>query len=292
MKIHMTTLSGIALLLCLTVQACGASPATQAVSTPLPTVPATEPAAATSTSTLLPPPTAVPTTTLIQHLTQPGTATYIDTQFLHDCTMTDTNGVPIIPLKINPICDDWEITLVERPVTSDLSTYLSYLDIQEAQFGANTNWIFARIHPVDVVPSQGNSELNYFLELDLNMDALSDVIITAQDLALSDVVWTTSKARAWRFVDGSVNLVFDKGVGLDPDLVWVRRTPTKDIELAFKPALLGDDTSFVWWAWAYQGTFDPAQVIPLNTLPEVFQIDHTCALGYNLDAKGIPTSCR
>jgi len=206
--------------------------------------------------------------------------------------MTDTMGAPIQPLKLNPVCDLWAINFIERPVTSDLNTYIPYLDIQEAQFGANINWIFARIHPVDVVPSQGNSDLNYFLELDLNLDGLSDFIIAAQNLDMSDVFWTTAKARAWRFVDGGVNLVFDQGVGVDLDLVWVRRALTKDIEFAFKPALLDGDTSFAWWAWAYQGAFDPAQFIPLNTLPDVYQIDNTCALGFNSNASDLSNHCR
>ncbi len=290
MKIHLTTLAEIALLLGLTLQACGASPVTQAVSSPQPTVPATLPADPTSTSTL--PPTSIPTPTLIQHLTQPGTPSYIGTQTIHDCTMLDMTGVPIQPLRLYPVCDLWEINFVERPFTADLNTYLSYLDIQEAQFGANIDWIFARINPVEVVPPQANSDLNYFLELDLNLDGLGDFIIAAQNLALSDVVWITTKVRVWRFVNGSVNLVFDQGVGVDPDLVWVRRTPAKDIEFAFKPALLDGDTRFAWWAWAYEGAFDPAQFIPLNALPDVYQIDNTCALGFNSDASGLSNHCR
>jgi len=296
MKVHLTTLAGIALLLCLTLQACGASPATQSVNSPQPTVPATLPADATSTSTLSLPstsvPTSVPSPTLIQHLTRPGTPSYIGTQTTLDCTTVDTTGVITYPLRLNPVCDNPDNHFVERPVTADLNTYFPYLDIQEAQFGANIDWIFARIHPVDVVPSQGDAALTYFLELDLNLDGLSDVIIAAQNLALSDVVWTTAKARAWRFVDGNVNLVFDQGVAVDPDLVWVRRTPTKDIEFAFKPALLDGDNTFAWWAWTYQGAFDPAQFIPINTLPDVYQIDNTCAWGFNSDAAGLPNYCR
>ncbi len=294
MKIHLATLAGIALLLCLTLQACGTSPTTQIVDTLEPTVPATVPAIppadATSTSTL--PPTLVPTPTPIQHLTQPGTPSYIDTQVVHDCIMVDATGAPLQTLRLFPVCDLWRINLVERPFTADLKTYISYLDIQDAQFGADTNWIFARIHPVSVVPSQGSTDPNYFFELDLNLDNLSDFIIATKDLALSDVVWTTAKVRVWRFVEGSVNLVFDQGVGVDPDLVWVRRTPSKDIEFAFKPALLDGDTSFAWWAWAYQGAFDPDQFIPLNNLPDVYQIDNTCAWGFNIDASGLPNYCR
>ncbi len=288
MKIHFATLAGISLAICLGLQACGAPPRTQAVATPQPTPTDNS----TSTPTLPLPPTSVPTSTVIQHLTQPATPSYIGTQKLTDCTMTDTTGTPILPLRLFPACDDWENNFVERPFTADLTTYLPYLDIQEAQFGADSNWIFARIHPVDVVPSQGSSDLYYLLALDLNLDRLSDVLIGARNLALSDVVWTTANARAWRFVDGSVNLIFDQGVGADPDMVWVRRTPTKDIEFAFKPALLDGDTSFAWWTWSYQGEFDPAQIIPVITLPDLYQMDNSCAWGFNSDASGLLNFCR
>ncbi len=297
MNKKISTIFGIAILFCLTLQACGVPPATtQAVVPPAPTEPVTIPSAlppeATSTASLPPTPTIVPTPTQIQHLTQPGTPSYIELQTAHDCTMTDTNGAPILPLRLNTVCDLWNINFVERPFTADLSTYLPYLDIQVTQFGANINWFYARIHPVDVVATQGDGEVTYFLELDLNLDGLSDVIIAVQNLALSDVVWSTAKVHAWRFVDGNVNLIFEQGSGADPDMLWARRTPTKDIEFAFKPSLLDGDTSFGWWTWAYQGTFDPTQFIPLLTLPDVYQVDNTCALGFNSDPSGLPNHCR
>ena len=73
--------------------------------------------------------------------------------------------------------------------------------------------------------------------------------------------------RVWHFVSGSLNLIFDQGVGTDPDMVWARRSLTKSIEFAFKPTLTDGDVRFAWWAWAFQGTIDPLSLIPLNTLP-------------------------
>ncbi len=232
----------------LVLYACGGSPVIPTVYSPIPTETAIQQnMISASTATLPPFPTStsptLPSSTPIIHLSQPETPSYISLQFIQDCTMVDSTGNPIHPLKLFPVCDIWKIGLIERPFSTDLNTYLPYLDIQEAQFGANANWFYARIHPVDVVASQGDTDLNYILEFDLNIDGLNDVLIASQNLPLSSIVWTTATLHAWRFTDGAVNTVFDQGVGIDPDMVWVRRTPTKDIEFAFKPTLL---------KWRYQ----------------------------------------
>jgi hypothetical protein len=296
MKKHLPLSVGINILVSLFLFACGGSPVIQTVNSPIPTetvVPQTSISVSTSTLTPLPTPTStlIPSSTPIIHLSQPETPSYISLQLIQDCTMVDSTGTPIQPLRLFPVCDIWKISLIERPFSADLNTYLPYLDIQEAQFGANANWFYARIHPVDVVASQGDADLNYILEFDLNIDGLNDLLIASQNLSLNSVAWTTSTLHAWRFTDGTINTVFDQGVGIDPDMIWVRRTPTKDIEFAFKPTLLGGDTRFAWWVWAYQGVLDPAQFIPLNTLPETYQIDNTCSKGFNIPVTGLPNQC-
>jgi len=303
MKVHWTTLAGFALLLCMLLQACGGTPVPQTANPPQPTQPVAPPVVPTEMPTQAPPPVvstevptqapvAAPTTAPIQHLTYPGLPSYIDTQSAVDCTMTDTMGNPILPLKLNPTCDLWSVNRIERPVTSDLATYFPYLDIQKAQLGADKDWIYARIRLVSPVPQQGSGDLTYFFVLDLNVDGLNDALIAVQNLPMSTVVWTDTGLRVWTFADNAVKLIFDQGVGTDPDAVWVRRSTSKTmIEFAFKPSLLDGDITFAWSGWALQGQFDPSQILPVITLPDMYQIDNTCALGFNSNASHLPNWC-
>ena len=287
MKNHFLTFIGAILLVCFLLQACGVPPATQQVIPPAQPQP-TETTVPTQVVPTQAAPTSVPVTntptqvltpTAIQHVTRPDNPTFLDAQKNSDCNVGETYK-PDQPLTLSKTCDNWLNNFVERPFTSDLKSYLPYLDVIQAQFGANRDWLFARIRLFDVVPQKGDGDLNYAIEGDLNFDGLSDILIVVQNLPSNAYVWTVDGIRAWTYVDGNINLVYDQGVGVDPDMIWVRRTP-KTIEFAFKPALLGNDLIFAWWVWAYQGEFDPAQLIPLNTLPDVYQIDNTCAFGFN-----------
>ncbi len=293
MKNKFIVLAGLGVLLCLAVQACtipgtnAVNPSGQPENTEAPIVteaPVTEP-------DVTAPPTAVPVVSQIQHLTQPNTPAYIGTQSLRDCTLVDTTGVPVMPLKLVGGCDLPEVAMYERPFSTDFSTYMGYLDILSAQFGADTNWLYAKIEPVETVAKVGEGDLTYFLELDINADRLSDYIIAVTDLSPNAVVWTTDKVRAWKFENNGVNLVFDSGVGSDPDLAWARRNIYKDVEFGFKPALLDNKTTFAWWVWTYQGTLDPSQILPINGLPDQYQMDSSCAWGFNIDASGLTNFC-
>jgi hypothetical protein len=295
MKTFLTTLTGAILLLCLALQACGVPHATTVSpiqSQPTESIEPIEPTEATPVPVAVTDtPIQVLTPTAIQHITKPGTPTYIEDQKINDCNLGETYK-PDHPLALLKNCDNWLNNLLERPFTSDLNTYLPYLDIIQTQFGANRDWFFARIRLFDVVPSKADGDVNYIIESDLNFDGLSDMLIVVQNLPPDAFIWTVDDIRAWRYVDGNVNLVYDQGVGTDPDLIWVRRTP-KAIEISFKPALFDNDLTFAWWVWAYQGKLDPTQLIPLDTLPDIYQVDDTCALGfnYNIMTTGLINKC-
>jgi hypothetical protein len=233
-----------------------------------------------------------PTSTQIVHLDRPDAPIFIDTQSVEDCSVGEryTAGEPV---RIPPSCDLWDIDYVERPTDAAYTTYYPYLDIEKIQFGATIDWLFARIETYEPAPPQGTSGVFYAIELDLDFDSLSDVLISIQDLKSSDVVWTVNGLRAWRFTDGVTTQVFDQGLGIDPDLIWARRTPDGVVEIGFKPSLLDGDLSFGWWAWAYQGSLDATQFIPLDTLIDTtYAIDNTCAFGFNGDASSLPNVCR
>ncbi|MEW6094116.1 MAG: hypothetical protein AB1531_09150 [Chloroflexota bacterium] len=232
------------------------------------------------------------TPTVIQHVTRPDTPNYIETQSVRDCSVGE-RYLAGEPVSIPTACDLWEVDFVERPTTSTFDVYYPYLDIESAQFGATIDWLFARIEPYEAALPADGSSLYYAFELDLDFDSISEILISVQNLQLSDVVWTVDGVRAWRFRDGEVDLFFDQGIASDPDLVWARRTPDGWVEFGFKPTTLDGDLIFAWWAWAYQGDLEASQFIPLDTMPDtLFAIDNTCAFGFNGDATKLPNYCR
>ncbi len=257
----------------------------------------------------LPPAPPEPTATLA-HITLPGTPTYLPAQVIQDCALgyTFTAGQPGALVSS---CDSWKINLLERPLQTGSLNYTPYLDIEMAQFGADSAWFYGRMRLYAAGMPEDGSALQYFFELDLDFNGRGDILVSVQDLPLGATDWTVAGVRAWqdtnadvgsqtpirsdaeRSGDGYDRLVFDQGYGADPDLVWARRSPDGDkyIELAFKPALLGGDSSFSWWAWALQGDFDPGLFDLVDGSLEAYQLDNTCMLGFNGTLQGFPNQC-
>jgi hypothetical protein len=300
MKIRYGTILAIIFLLGLTLQACGAAPTASPAS--LPPATATQPApivavvteAPTNTSepTEAPVPTQTPEPTKIQHVTKPTDPTYIIEQTTIDCTLGRTY-VSDLPVVIPPACDNPALSFIERPVVADTINYLPYLDIGTAQFGGNKDWLYARINIYDTPKPTGSGDLYYFFKLDLNLDGRNSnvILISVKNLPADNVTWTVTGVQAWSDVDGTITTIFDAGVGSDPDMVWARRSP-KAIELAFKPALLNGPTRFAWTAWDYQGDMTPTDLaFSSSSAAEQYQIDNTCAWGYNVSAFGLTNHC-
>jgi hypothetical protein len=298
MKLRLANLMGIVLLLSLTLQACGTASATPAASVPQPTepqptdtLPAPTVEVATSAPTQLPVPTQIPEPTKIQHITKPGEPSYIPEQTTIDCTIGRTY-VSDLPVVIPSQCDNPILSFIERPVTADTKDYLPYLDIGQAQFGGNVDWIYARINVYDTVKPTGAGDLYYFFKLDLNLDGRNSnvILVSVKNLPLDAFIWTVNGVQAWSDVEGTISPVFDQGVGSDPDLIWARRSP-KAIEMAFKPALLNDPVRFAWTAWNYQGTLTPTDIAFSSDASEQYQIDNTCAWGFNASAYALTNHC-
>jgi hypothetical protein len=290
MKIRLMNLMGVALLLCIALQACGTPQAAPATNPPQPTQPAVvEP---TNTATQPPVPTETPVPTEIKHLTVPALSTYIPDQTANDCIEGDAveaGKQTFIPAT----CDNADANFIELPVTSDLMTYFPYLDIVRAQFGATKDWLFARIVVYDVPAPTGSGDLYYSLFLDLDMNGLNSnvVLISVKNLPAKALNWTTDGVQAWSDINGAIAPTFDSGVGADPDLIWVRRSK-KTIEFAFKPALIHDALRFAWSAWAYQGDLTPVNLAIEGATSGVYEIDNTCAFGFNVSTTSMINGCR
>jgi hypothetical protein len=111
--------------------------------------------------------------------------------------------------------------------------------------------------------------------------------------------------------DGYETLVFDEGVGPDPDAAWARApagAPDR-IQIAFKHELIASDTYLLWGAWAEGGTGQPGWFdyndhftraeagSPLSTSPDypldqLASIDNTCRWAYDfVPTEALPGLC-
>jgi hypothetical protein len=303
---------GTVFLVCLVLQACS-SQAPVPNNEPSSSVGTTPSQAIAIDATEVHQPTQVSTqaSAIIQHLVQPGDPKYIDTQIIHDCTLGYTYALGQ-PAKVIKSCDAWKINILERPMAAGTNNYLPFLDIESAQFGADTDWYYGKVRIYESGLPTEDSPLYYLFELDTDFNGRGDFLLSVQDLPMNQITWTVNGVRVWQDINGDVGsqtairadtgstgdgydaLLFDQGVASDPDLIWVRRSPAANntIEFSFKPSLLGGDPSFSWWAWSFLGQLDPAKFDIVDTVSDAYQLDNTCTLGFNGDPIGFPNQCK
>jgi hypothetical protein len=231
---------------------------------------------------------------VLSHKTQPGSPIY--TQHLPGECNTGFNYQPI-GYQVRSPCDVWGTNLLERAVSVDMSSFYHYIDILSAQVGKGGDWYYASFDLFGAgIPTDG-AMLTYFFELDLDQNGRGDILLAVQDLDLYSSEWTVSGVRVWRDLNGDVGgqtavrpdtqsgdgyetLISDQGLGDDPDLAWARRAPNRPqrIEFAFKPILLDGKSSFMWWAGAMRGDFNPGDFDLVDNHSEtmLYEIDTTC----------------
>lgn len=208
--------------------------------------------------------------------------------------------------------------LYERPFNANsMDTYFPDLDITRTRLSRDSQWVYVNIQLVGQNPS-GGLPGDYGVELDLNVDGRGDVLLMA---ATPGASWSTDGVRVWQDGnqdvgaaypiqsdapvngDGYETLVFDQGVGSDPDAAWARISPSdpNSVQIAFKRALISDDDHFTWGAWAinesmlnpawfdYNDHFTAAEAgSPLSELTQYYplkafvEVDNTCrwAVGF------------
>jgi hypothetical protein len=156
-----------------------------------------------------------------------------------------------------------------------MDQYFHQLDINKAQLTSDGKWTYITIQLAGQ-GADGKMSGMYGVEFDLNVDGRGEVLVVATDPGAS---WSTDGTGAWTDPnhdvggqhpirsdapitgDGYETRVFNQGVGADPDLAWARLSPAdpKSVQIAIKPALINDDGSYTWGAWAMDATtFNPA----------------------------------
>lgn len=171
--------------------------------------------------------------------------------------------------------DLFHTNLLERPFTSQVMDYQAYIDLIRVNLNISAPWVYVTFIVEGSPPT--DSTAIYALEVDLDSDGRGDWLVYGQVPAGTE--WTTDGAKAYQDLNGDVGgsvpinadppnsswdgyetLVFDAGIGTDPDAVWIRRDPgnPNNIQLAFKYSLIGNDAAFAFGGWADDGLKNPA----------------------------------
>jgi len=163
----------------------------------------------------------------------------------------------------------------ERPFDGEDMVYVGYLDIRTVNFYADDLWYYFLVYLEADLPESG--DLTYGVEFDLNLDGRGDFLVYAD---LPDTTeWSTLGVGVYHdqdediggeralFADypddsltGYEEIIFQDGVGEDPDLAWARRSPdySFSVEIAIKRELF-DEGKFLWSGWADGGWRDPSR---------------------------------
>jgi hypothetical protein len=233
--------------------------------------------------------------------------------------MTDLSSAPLAE-EHRAIGDSFIINLFERPFTQEVMDYQSHLDIVFAELGVDDPWVYVVIRVEEAFPE--GVPARYGVEIDLDIDGRGDWLITAILPATSE--WTTDGVRVLEDSDEDVGgpnplrvddpdpertgydlVVFDSGVGSDPDAAWVRRDPAHDnrVHIAFKYSIISEDLEFLWGAWSQAGVLnaewfdyhdslpieqagDPAVSSQYYPIMGLASLDNTCRWAYGYAPAG------
>jgi hypothetical protein len=144
--------------------------------------------------------------------------------------------------------------------------YQPDLDITNTNLSRDATWVYVTISLAGQNPSGGLTG-DYGVELDLNLDGRGDLLVMA---VKPGAAWSTDGVRVWKDSNSDVgaarpvqadppgdtngydSIVFDQGVGPDPDAAWARIPPASPtaVQIAFKSSLINDSDQFLWGAWA------------------------------------------
>jgi hypothetical protein len=239
------------------------------------------------------------TAVVITHLVTPGEATYKTDQKVSDCNTGERVRLGATTLIGNE-CDTWEEQKLERPAAATNGPYAAALDITSAWMGTNQQWMFAKLVLYETNPANLPADFHAGFEIDTDLDSRGEYLIIVSGVPTTE--WSTDGVQVWQDSDGQVGgskphradtssgngyetLVFDGGLGDDPDLAWVRlnRANGLAVEFAFKPTLVPANQVFAWWGWTFGGGFDPAkmEVVDLLQNSATWMVDNTCAWIFN-----------
>ena len=217
---------------------------------PTPTLPPALPVPPTATLAIGDPLTEVAATNTpeIIHLLFPSTSPSTG-GIIYDVFSKDT-----APEKRAPYGDSYDINRFERPFMQDM-IYVSDMDIVTYNLSEDANWYYISVELIGADPNNSIG-INYGVEIDNDADGFGDIIIWAEPPYTSE--WSNTHVQVFEdknhdtgglsaelsdapldSTNGYESIVFDRGVGDDPDLAWVRSNAgfKATIQFAFKKSL-------------------------------------------------------
>jgi len=245
----------------------------------------------------------------INHVYIPGEPVLVGMQLIFDCN-TGRRVAAGASVMVEPTCDTWNDSRLERPIHPLRGSYEPALDIIEAQFGNDSSWLYGQIK---LYGSAAASSGWYGFELDTDVDGSGEFLLLVQNNGQLSEGWTVDGVQVWGDTNGDVGgsqpgeadggsgdgyetLVFDSGRGLDADLAWARLSPEDPafVQFAFMPGLVGLPPSFAWWAWSGSSLPDPATFDLVDQYdPQALQgVDNSCAWGFNVLLDDVPNRCQ
>jgi len=171
--------------------------------------------------------------------------------------------------------DIFDINLLERPFSAQAMDYQAHLDLTRVNLHIGAPWLYVTF--LLEGPPPPDSSAVYALEFDLDNDGRGDWLVLGRVPPGSE--WTSTGAQVYQDTNNDVGglrpmesdapnpawngydqLVFDQGLGSDPDAAWVRRDPgnPNQVQLAMKYALISNDDEFAFGGWADDGLKNPA----------------------------------
>ena len=283
--------------------------ATPPPATAAPALPPTAPAATA-------PPEATLAPTAINHLMRPESPGGAEGFII------DTNSQKTGAQGRAPGGESYQINRFERPFTAQSMQYLGHLDVGRAEIDRSGAWFYVTLFLQGVPPAEAIGQAAYGVEVDTDLDGRGDALVWA--LAPGAGEWTTDGVQVWQDLNKDVGgptplasepgrggtgyetLLFNGGVGTDPDMAWVRMAPGNStaVQIAFKPTALGGDSSFLWGVWTDGGVKQPGwfdyndhlssdqagsslvELTALYPLKELFALDNTCRIPYGFTPMG------
>ena len=242
-----------------------AAPPTEDVA-PEPVQPPTE-TATTALETIVP-----PTDASIVHLVQPGELPSSQAGHAGDQDSSITAGQ-----KQAAGGDRHTFGRFERPFNANtMDVYFPYLDIVDTLVYQDNTWIYGVI-TLRSADDNGNLAGTYGVEFDMTLDGMGDLLVLANQPSSTE--WTTDGVQVYIdsnsdvgglmptltddppvFSDGFETKLFDSGMGDDPDLAWVRVSPTDPltVHIAIKvEAFKNSGGAYMVNMWAGNEDLDP-----------------------------------
>ena len=244
-------------------------------------------------------PVVAATAVTITHLVTPGEPVYKTDQKVTDCNTGDRVRLGATTL-IGQGCDVWDEQKLERPAGAINGPFQPALDITSAWMGTNQQWLFGKIVLFESDAAKIPTGMTAAFEIDTDLDSRGEYLILANNITSTS--WTTDGVQVWQDIDGLVGggkphrpdtssgngyetLLFDSGIGDDPDLAWVRLNTSQgiSIEFAFKPSLVPANQVFAWWGWTFGAAPDPSkmEVVDLQQNSATWSLDNTCGWIFN-----------